>query len=258
MITPEKLNSAITAARPLFSEIQRLYQRLPETRCRCDLPGVCCTFLPEMTWVEALHWTSIIKNIAGPPKVKILRKFIEFYLTTPMRHCGCPFLIDRNCSIYDHRPFACRAYGLWSKTMGNTRTKESRRSRKELIHMWKRFGVDLPPEMVEFEIDYCDKVDCLSPKSVSDDYLMEILLKIYQLDQQQSEFQQEFEHAYHSDVSFLFASFVLGHRKAILGKFAVIKEMVQVGTGDRLQRFLEQVRSDVFRTSKVLQTDVVR
>ena len=45
------------------------------------------------------------------------------------------------------------------------------------------------------------------------------------------------------------ASLVLGYRKAILGKFAVVKEIVQQGTEERLQQMLHRVTSDVLSDS---------
>jgi len=60
MITIEEINADLNDVKPLFSELQNLYGRLPATDCRCDQPGVCCAFLPEMTWVEALRWIGVI------------------------------------------------------------------------------------------------------------------------------------------------------------------------------------------------------
>ncbi len=42
--------------------------------------------------------------------------------------------------------------------MGKNRTQDSRNGKKALLQMWKKFGVELPVNIVESEIDYCDKV----------------------------------------------------------------------------------------------------
>jgi hypothetical protein len=109
------------------------------------------------------------------------------------------------------------------------------------MQMWQKFGLELPPEQVEFEIDYCDKVRCAADVAMSDSQLMDILQKIYGLDQSLPELQTKFEGEYHSDFSFLIASLVLGYRKAVLGKFAVVKEIVQHGTDERLQQMIVKV-----------------
>ncbi len=104
--------------------------------------------------------------------------------------------------------------------------------------------MEVPAETVEFEIDYCDKVRCAAEKSMTDDQLMDILQQVYRLDQALPDLQIKFETEYNSDFSFLMASLVLGYRKAVLGKFAVIKEIVQQGTDDRLQQMLEKTAPD--------------
>jgi len=71
------------------------------------------------------------------------------------------------------------------------------------------------------------------------------LQQIYALDQALAELQTKFEAEYHSDFSFFIASLALGYRKAVLGKFAVIKEMVQQGTEERLEQMLGKAAAKV-------------
>jgi Fe-S-cluster containining protein len=249
MITIEEINAAITDVKLMFSELQDLYGCLPDTGCQCEQPGVCCAFLPEMTWMEALQWTGLIQDMSADARTQILQKFLEFYLTRPIRPAGCPFLENGACGIYELRPFACRAYGLWSPEFGKVRTQKSRQDRKALLQLWQKFGLKLPPQTVEFEIDYCDKVHCATEKSMSDGQLMDILQQIYGLDQALAELQAKFEAEYHSDFSFLISSLALGYRKAVLGKFAVIKEIVQLGTEERLEQMLGKATAEVLISS---------
>jgi hypothetical protein len=111
--------------------------------------------------------------------------------------------------------------------------------------MWRKFGLELPQQTVEFEIDYCDQVRCVSEPAMSDDQLMNLLQQVYGLDQSLGELQAKFEAEYHSDFSFLIASLALGYRKAVLGKFAVIKEMVCKGTTERLEQMLGRAAVEV-------------
>ncbi len=245
MITIEEINAAITDARPMFAELQKLYDSLPETCCQCEHPGVCCAFLPEMTWLEALQWIRAIQEMPADAQTPTLLKFLEFYLTNPIRRSGCPFLEKGICRIYEWRPFACRAYGLWSAEFGKERTEKSRQDRKTLLQMWQNFGLVLPPEIVQFEIDYCGQVDCTTDNGRSDDQLMAVLQEIYQLDAMQAELQMKFENDYHSDFSLLLTALSLGYRKAVLGKFAVIKEIVQQGTEERLVQMLGKATVEV-------------
>jgi Fe-S-cluster containining protein len=247
VITKEDLVLALEIATPLFEKLQSLYQQLPDTRCNCEQPGVCCRFLPEMTTLEALQWVKVLRDLPDDELTEKLRAFVEFYFSNPARLTGCPFLNDGGCSIYKYRTFGCRAYGLWSQELGKVRTAESRNQKKELGAMWKRFGVDLPASVVEFEIDYCDKVDMVSGKDVTDAGLMDVLQQIYDLDQPLKELQAKFENEYHSDFSLLITALALGMKKAILEKFAVIKEIIQKDSEDRLKKTLEKISPQVLR-----------
>ena len=244
MISNEEFKEAAHKARPVFEKIQSIYRQLPETTCNCREPGKCCAFLPEMTLMEALQWYRVMQQMGDAERLVLIRKFVEFYLTNPIRQIGCPFLAEGYCSIYEFRSFACRAYGLWSETMGQARTKHSREEKMRLVEMWQHYGIEMQPERVVAEIDYCDQVGWNSDMKISDNRLMAVLHEIYLLDNELVELQTKFENEYHSDFSFLISALVLGTKKAILGKFAVIKELTRLGTENRLNNLLSQIKSD--------------
>jgi Fe-S-cluster containining protein len=244
-VTPADLKMALDIADPSFDELEAGYRLLPETACGCETPGACCTFSPEITFTEALHWMQLIQHLPLQQRADQIRTFLDYYFTSPVRHKGCPFLSAGRCGVYAQRPFACRAYGLWSLEMGRSRTQRNRQSRNELIGQWKRYGVGLPVETVQFEMDYCSEVRCHSTGAVTDEGLMEILMKIYELDRKFDPLSLDFENRYHSDFSFFLASVLLGDRKAILGKFAVVKDIVREQPRGRLESILDQVRPEL-------------
>ncbi len=248
MIRVEDLESAIAFAKPLFERLQHLYATLPDTRCECERPGVCCAYLPEMTIVEALQWVEEMRAMSDADLAGTLREFVAFYLTNPVRRSGCPFLKEGACCVYEHRPFACRAYGMWSRKMGDARTRENREEKKALLLMWKRYRLDLPPENATFEMDYCDKVHVLSKRPMKDPRLMKTLKRVYDLGDPLNDLRTLFEDEYHSDISFLITSLALGHKKAVLGKFAVVKEIIRLGTDARLEKMLAKADPHVLRT----------
>lgn len=244
MITPRDIEAALHRAEPLLTEIQNLYNQLPDTRCECQTPGQCCVFIPEMTWLEALQWIAEIRRRPRIERVALIRKLVEFYLTNPVRPSHCPFLTNGSCGTYHQRTFACRAYGIWSHKTGRRKTKENRKAKIELLEAWKKFGVELPPEAITAEMDYCDQVEVCAARQPSDDKIFAVLEKVYRLDLDLADSRGRFERIYHSDFSFLMASLVLGSRKAVLGKFAVIKEIVQKGSDTRLMKFLGKIRPE--------------
>lgn len=248
MITREEIDSAIRTAEPMFDELDKVYARLPDTRCDCEKPGICCAYLPEMTTLEALRWLRVMRDLPDEALGEKLRQFVLFYFLNPVRLTGCPFLENGGCTIYAARTFACRAYGLWSQAMGKNRTRESRKDRQTLRQMWKRFGIELPAGVVEFEIDYCSRVEVLDGAAISDKQIMTLLRQAYALDTPLGELQEKFETVYHSDVSLLLTALAFGMKKAILEKFAVVKEVLQTGKEDRLKKLLEKLSVDVLRS----------
>jgi Fe-S-cluster containining protein len=244
MISNGEIIEAAHKAQPVFEKIQSLYQQLPETICACEEPGTCCAFLPEMTLMEALQWFRVMQQMPDAERVALIRKFVEFYLTNPIRHIGCPFLSDGHCGIYEFRSFACRAYGLWSKSMGQERTQQSRAGKMKLVKMWQRYGIEMAPAAIFDEMDYCDQVGCKADMKISDNRLMAVLQEIYLLDNELADLQTKFENEYYSDFSFLITSLALSTKKAVLGKFAVIKELSRSGTDKRLKNLLSQIKPD--------------
>lgn len=241
MLTVDELDHALKIARPAFGTLQKIYARLPDTRCDCQRPGECCRYLPQVTLVEALQWIDALRGMPGCTSGTLVWKFVEFYLSNPVRTTNCPFLSDGRCTIYPIRPFACRAYGLWSRQTGRFRADQSRREKQQLLEIWKKFGVNLPQESVIDEIDYCTRVRCCAQTIITDDQLTRLLEEVYELDEAVVDERQKFEDDCHSDFSFLIACLVFGPRKAILGKFAVVKELVQIDKTDRLRKMLDHI-----------------
>jgi hypothetical protein len=85
MIDTGDLNSALQTAKPLFNELQNQYENLPPTQCRCQKPGVCCAYLPQMTLMEALQWVDILQQLPDSKRIDTLRLFMRFYLKNSKR-----------------------------------------------------------------------------------------------------------------------------------------------------------------------------
>jgi Fe-S-cluster containining protein len=246
MIDFKMLEGAADKTEKSFQTLLKTYEKLPETICGCDNIGVCCVSLPEMTVLEALSWIDTITELPPDERTVLLRKFVYFYLSNPVRRPGCPFRREGSCTIYSRRPFACRAYGLWSRENGAEQTQKNRELQKTMLEMWKQFGVTIPAECLVTEMDYCREVTTHTSASISDNNLLKVLEEVYLLSTPVADLQQLFENAYQSDFSFLITSLILGQKKAFLGKYAVIKEMVTKGSETRLDKFLKATSSDVW------------
>jgi uncharacterized protein len=246
MVDFKELTDAAEKAGGAFRTLLKTYEKLPETVCRCDSIGICCVSLPEMTALEALLWIGTITELPSDERMALLRKFVGFYLTNPVRRPGCPFRSEGFCTIYERRPFACRAYGLWSPKTGDEQTQQNRETQKTFVQMWQQFGVSIPAESLINEMDYCREVTTPASTPISDDDLLSVLEEVYLLSTPIAELQQSFEKVYQSDFSFLIASLMLGQKKAFLGKYAVVKEIVNNGTQTRLDKLLKAVSPDAW------------
>jgi Fe-S-cluster containining protein len=237
----DELQFSVRQAFPLFEKLSLLNKEIPETDCRCNTPGVCCGFLPEMTLIEALQWLGAIWRESHITRQAIVEKFVGFYLQTPFFSVGCPFLVNGTCGRYEIRPFACRAYGLWSQEVGIERTRQNAEVRKVHLDLWKRFGIVPSGGTLPQEMEYCTQVSCRTEKGVTDQLLMKTLEMIYHLDESFPVLREKFEKEYFSDFSFLVASAALGQKKAILGKYASVKEMLLLGKKERYWEIMEMI-----------------
>ncbi len=197
--------------------------------------------MPEMTLLEALQWIDVLSGMPQDRRVTLMRRFVLFYLVTPLQQPGCPFLEEGGCSVYLQRPFACRAYGLWSATAGKARTRRHRESKKALIRSWRDIGIRVPADAVAFEMDYCTRVHSDADPLPTDGAIMAVLSEVYALDEPLAHWRDHFEKHYHSDFSYLLMATLFGARKSVLAKIAVIKEIAEMGTERRLQKFVSQV-----------------
>lgn len=251
MLTIEDIQVALARGQSSFDALQALYLRLPPTQCDCETPGVCCRFMPQMTLLEALQWFDVMARMSAGRRAEMIRQFIFFYLVTPLRQPGCPFLeAGGECSIYRERPFACRAYGLWSSAVGRIRTQQHRDGKKAMIQNWQNLGIRVSADAVAFEMDYCTRVHSQTDSPPTDEVIMEVLSEVYTLDTFLGKWRDRFEKHYHSDFSYLLTATLLGARKAVLSKIAVIKEITELGTEQRLKKIVSRVDdqslSDVF------------
>jgi Fe-S-cluster containining protein len=259
MLTIEDIKGALINGRNSFDDLQTHYRRLPSTRCECETPGVCCRFMPEMTFLEVLQWIDAMSRLPADRRSALICQFVLFYLITPLRQPGCPFLgKGGECTIYRERPFACRAYGLWGTTTGQARTEQHRDGKKAIILNWRNLGIQIQEDAVAFEMDYCTRVHSNADRSLTDNDIMAVLNDVYALDDSVGIWRDQFETNYHSDFSYLLTAMLFGARKAVLSKIAVIKEIAEMGTDRRLHKYLSQM--DDQPLSKLFEngTDVVR
>ena len=107
-----------------LSKIKSMYSQIPGFKCK---PGChdCCGLVP---WAK-VEWEQI----------KDKRNYTTFI---------CPYVGDKGCDIYEHRPLMCRLFGAVNDALlkcpngCGPEKKLSRKKAKQLIRDYERFFIN--------------------------------------------------------------------------------------------------------------------
>jgi Fe-S-cluster containining protein len=163
--------------------------------------------------VAALTAVQLLVDIVPKQRHQLRRRMIRYFFLNPVEICMCPFLEGQECLIYQDRFLGCRAYGLWSKGYYQQRAEHSRKAKRLSQEQWQRLGVSLPPEVVDFHLDYCPYVELEEDVPVDDENLIHASDTIEAISGQLAPWHDSFRQGYFSDLSFLLVSNVLGSQE---------------------------------------------
>lgn len=158
MLNQSKLHPTLSYAdnQGLFEQLEKIYNRLPETVCnKC---ATCCMVPTPGYLIEYLYAYKYLRDNLKDEQVKIMERVIRyFYLELVDPSIKCPFLSDNNdCQIYPARPLSCRLHGFLSRKDFN---KASKRKLDTIAERYRvQHGIEIPREIMDFEIPYCDNV----------------------------------------------------------------------------------------------------
>ncbi len=234
------IEAAMTGARELWPELSGILDRLPPTTCQRQ--AACCALLPEMTLTEACRLYDFLERLPRERREQLNLKTIEYYFLNPVRVMGCPFLENKNCLVYDVRPFGCRAYGLWSPWGYRSRSEAGIPAKRQVDKAWAAIGVRLPRQVVNFQVKYCREVEPLDDRKLDDRVLESARLDVQALDHRLGALAEAFAVKHFSDLGFVTACRFLGKDSALRNKVIVVREQLQSGDSPSLAYLLEQVR----------------
>lgn len=218
--------------------LKKAYAQLPGTRCRRRTH--CCSLLPEMSLLEALAAIQLIVEMKPERRLGISRRLLRYFLMNPVEILWCPFLTGQDCLIYQDRFFGCRAYGLWSEEYYREQAEQSRQAKRLSQQQWKRLGVSLPQDVVDFHLDYCPYVELEGDSSGGDELLLQTSHRIEAVSGQLVPWHNTFSQGYFSDLSFLLASILLGLQEAIQLKFEIVRDFLRTGTKGRVDDIVDK------------------
>jgi len=197
--------------------------------------------LPEMTLLEALMAIQRWVDMVPPMRRRLLKRIIDYFFLNPVEITSCPFLDGQDCLIYKDRFFGCRAYGLWTPGHYEKLAALSRQAKTHIRAQWKKLGVHLPQEVIDFQVSYCPYVELEGHGSINDGMLLNVSGTIERLSQHFSQWHHSFNQRYFSDLSFLLSSLVFGVTEAVRMKFAIVSGIVTTGDRARLDEIVGEL-----------------
>jgi Fe-S-cluster containining protein len=225
------------------SALKEAYAQLPGTRCRRRT--YCCSLLPEMSLLEALSAVQQLIEMKPEQRLWMGKRLIRYFFLNPVEILSCPFLEGKNCLIYRNRFFGCRAYGLWTEEHYRKMAEKSRQAKTLSQQQWQRLGVSLPPEIVDFHLDYCPYVQLEGDALVEDTFLLQISDRIEAISGELVPWHDTFHQEYFSDLSFLLASISLGLRRAVQLKFEIVRHILLTGNKERVDRIVDKLNDSL-------------
>ena len=225
MFTLSIIDSLLKNSTQQFQELQDIYKKIPATNCKRR--ASCCSNLSEMTLIEALSVIQQIINMSTDRRVMLTKKIIKYSFLNPVELIKCPFLIDKDCLIYQYRSFGCRAYGLWSKDFSEKISNVNRQADLVAKQEWENFGIILPATHTDTKIAYCTDVKTIDNVQINDAKLLSVGLEISELSQQILHWHSVFKENYFSDISFFLSSLIFGDNESLNLKFMVVSDFVK-------------------------------
>lgn len=245
MFTIDAIRELQLTSAPLLQKLKATYALLPATQCQRH--AHCCSMLPEATLLEVLTVIDRLGETASAQRKRFVGRIIKYFFLNAVKITSCPFLVNRDCIIYPERFLGCRAYGLWSQTYYQKLTAQDRQAKYFLQQQWKKLGISLPQQVVDFNIPYCRHVKTQTDRHIDDRILINVSNKIEALSSQLGRWHHLFHQQYNCDFSFLLSALAFGLTPAVEMKFEIVKEIINTGNKNRLKQHIQDLPNDVLK-----------
>jgi len=237
------LHQAVSQAgnEKMFDKLKDIYDQVPDTECeRC---ATCCAVPQPAYLIEYLNMFRYVNENMPGRWPELIEKSVRYYfLELVDANQRCPFLEEDNkCLVYEVRPFTCRMYGLAGHTVNSD---EMRRNLEKLAEKYRNeHGIELPREIIEFDLPRCDRVKVVSGVNKKPRELVQLLtadigqLETFLVPQQVVDSQYTFV----PYVNHLVMSVV--SEGARYRRPRVMKEFLESGRSELLEGYVERFRT---------------
>lgn len=239
MLTRDVIRNCVANSDSLLEGLMKAYDRIPATQC--ERRTHCCSLLPEASLVEILAVIRRLKRMKTRLKKRLCTKLVEYFFLNPVKITSCPFTEGRDCLIYPDRFFGCRAYGLWSYEYYQKLAEWDLETKIQLQLQWKRLGITLPQEVIDFNRPYCRNVKAEMHATMDDRVLTDIWDTVNKLSEHLSPWHGIFQQRYFGDPSFLFSTLAFGYNEAVQLKYTVVKDILAFKNKNTFKQAIENL-----------------
>jgi hypothetical protein len=117
----------------------------------------------------------------------------------------------------------------------------NREAKHQLQLQWKRMGITLPQQVIDYHVPYCREVKSETISTMDDQVLNDIWNAINELSEQIAPWHGIYHQKYFGDLSFLFSALSLGFNKALKLKYTVVKNIIHF----KNENIFEQVINNI-------------
>lgn len=226
-------------AADLAPRLASVYQELPATTCQRR--GDCCGLLPPAAPAELLFFFDRLMDMAAGQRLAQVVTLVHHFLRNAAERRACPWARPDSCADYDHRFFACRAYGLWSPEGYELRRQGAQEAQERVVQAWAQMGITLDPAVLSAGPAYCRSTKYLAiGPAINDQVLGDMEERLHGLTQGIDD-NGELA-ACGGDISHLMARLALGPQQCLAMKVAYTRAHL-AGDHHQVGQVLKQARN---------------
>jgi Fe-S-cluster containining protein len=141
----------------LFGALTRIYAEFPQVSC--DNCARCCFESPGLFFIEFLAALDLLAGMPRARQEQVLRRALhELFFSWVDAGRACVFLESGGCTIYEHRPLACRLFGLVAPADRDRAEAEARLAARQDAARLALLGIRIPEAVIQRSLASCDRV----------------------------------------------------------------------------------------------------
>lgn len=141
----------------LFGALSRIYAGFPQVTC--DNCARCCFESPGLFFIEFLAALDLLAGMPRAGRDQVLTRVLhELFFSWIDVGRACLFLDSGRCTIYEHRPLACRLFGLVAPADRDRAEAEARLAARQDAARLALLGIRIPEAVIRRSLASCDRV----------------------------------------------------------------------------------------------------